>query len=182
MIGRLIYVVGPSGAGKDALLDYARARIPKNADAKFARRWITRQSGAPGEDHLAVSQEEFERMASKGRFAMQWQANGNSYGIGVEIEDWLRDGATVVVSGSRQYLPNALKDFPGMKVISVAVSPDALRERLERRGRETALEIDGRLARAVRYEVPGDIGAVEIRNDLALDIAGEAMLRAILGS
>ena len=182
MIGRLLYIVGPSGAGKDALLDYARVRIPKDANVRFARRWITRQAGAVGEDHSPVTSEAFDRMVADGRFAMHWHANGNGYGIGREIVDWLREGATVVVSGSREYLPQALKDFPDMKVISVTVSPDVLRGRLERRGRETAQEIERRLERAMQYTLPVGIAAVEIRNDSALDSAGEAMLGAILGT
>lgn len=181
MIGRLLYIVGPSGAGKDALLDYARARIPEEANVRFARRWITRQAGAVGEDHSPVGQEEFERMVADGRFAMHWYANGNGYGIGREIVDWLCQGATVVVSGSREYLPQALRDYPDMKVISVTVSPKVLRGRLERRGRESAEEIERRLERATQFALPSGIAAVEIQNDLALDEAGEAMLAAILG-
>lgn len=180
MTGRLLYVVGPSGAGKDALLDYARVRIPKEADVRFARRWITRQAGAVGEDHAPVTLEQFERMVADGRFAMHWHANGNGYGIGREIVDWLREGATVVVSGSREYLPQALKDFPDMVVINVTVSPKVLRGRLERRARETSEEIDRRLERATRFALPSSVTAIEIRNDLALDEAGEAMLAAIL--
>jgi ribose 1,5-bisphosphokinase len=181
--GRLIYIVGPSGAGKDALLDYARSHLAENEKARvrFARRWITRPAGSVGEDHQSVTHDEFERMVAAGQFAMAWRANGNGYGIGQEIRDWLADGATVVVSGSREYLPQALKDFPDLKVVSVTVSPQVLRGRLEKRGRESAEEIVRRLERAAKFALPEGIKAVEIRNDLAVEEAGMAMLKAILG-
>lgn len=121
-------------------------------------------------------------MLSSKRFAMAWHANGNDYGIGLEIDDWLRAGATVVVSGSREYLPQALRDYPDMKVISVTVSPKVLRGRLERRGREVSEDIERRLERAAQFALTSSIAAVEIRNDLALDEAGNALLGVILGN
>ena len=120
-------------------------------------------------------------MAAEGRFAMQWSANGNSYGIGSEIRDWLKEGAIVVVSGSREYLSKARKDFPEIRVISITVSPSVLRGRLERRGRETAREIETRIKRAARFALPAGVASIEIGNDNSLDAAGEAMLAAIIG-
>lgn len=182
MSGRLIYVVGPSGAGKDALLDYARTHLPESDGLKvhFARRWITRPAGSVGEDHQPVTHEEFERMAAEGQFAMAWRANGNGYGIGQEIRGWLAKGETVVVSGSREYLPKVLRDFPELTIVSVTVSLEVLRGRLEKRGRESAEEIDRRLERAAQFALPAGINAVEIRNDEALDKAGAEMLAIIL--
>ncbi len=127
-----------------------------------------------------MTHDEFERMVAAGRFAMAWRANGNGYGIGQEIRDWLADGATVVVSGSREYLPQALKDFPDLKVVSVTVSPLVLRGRLQKRGRESAEEIERRLERAAKFALPEGINSVEIRNDLAVEEAGKEMLAAIL--
>ena len=49
---------------------------------------------------------------------MHWRAHGNGYGIEAEIRDWLSDGNTVVVSGSREQLPKALADFPEMLAFS----------------------------------------------------------------
>ncbi len=119
-------------------------------------------------------------MAAAGEFAMAWRANGNGYGIGREIRDWLAEGVTVVVSGSREYLPKALKDFPDLQVVSVTVSPLVLRGRLEKRGRESAEEIEKRLERAAKFALPQGINALEIRNDLAVEAAGKEMLAAIL--
>ena len=180
--GRLIYVVGPSGAGKDALLDYARARLPPDANIKFAKRWITRPAGAGSEAHLPLTQAEFAQKVQQGAFAMHWQAHGNHYGIGTEIRDWLRAGSAVVVSGSREDLPRALADFPDVRVLQVTVNPGVLRERLLRRGRESSAQIEERLRRANQFGVPKHAAIVEIRNDGSLEEGEAAMLHALLGS
>src|SRR6185369_620250 len=117
--GRLVYVVGASGVGKDALLNYARANLAPNAEVRFAQRWITRPATAGGEDHRPLSAEQFALMEAAGRFAMAWRANGNAYGIDSEICAWLAQGQTVVVSGSREYLPQALRDFPQLVLVNV---------------------------------------------------------------
>lgn len=177
--GKLIYVVGPSGAGKDALLEHARANLPADTKVTFARRWITRSADAGGEAHRALTSAEFERKLRLGAFAMHWRAHGNGYGIDAEIGDWLRSGATVVVSGSRAHLPQALKDFPGLHVIHVSADPAVLRERLLHRGRETAAQIDERLARAARYALPQGARVTEVRNDRRLEDGEADMLAAI---
>ncbi len=57
--GRLVLVVGPSGAGKDTLLGLARSACADDKNIVFARRVVTREaSGA--EDN---EQSEFRRLS-----------------------------------------------------------------------------------------------------------------------
>jgi len=70
---KLIYVMGPSGAGKDSLLGFARERI--GAQVMFAHRYITRAVGE-GENHIALSHDEFTSRLSYGLFAMHWTSLG----------------------------------------------------------------------------------------------------------
>lgn len=179
MKGRLLYVAGPSGAGKDSVIDYARTHLPPGANVVFARRTITRPSG-PGEDHVPVSEPAFETLLAAGAFAMHWRANGIAYGIGREVPGWLDAGRTVVVSGSRAHLPEANAAFPGLEVVLVTASPETLARRLAKRGREDAASIRARLARAGEVKLPDWVKATEIRNDGDISIAGGQLL-ALLG-
>ena len=181
MKGRLIYVVGPSGSGKDSVIDYARDRLPADANIVFAQRTITRPASAGGEKHVAVSEAEFERMLTQGQLAMHWRANGLSYGIGAEIRTWLDYGRTVVVSGSRAHLPAAIADFPGLEVVQVSASVETLRARLGARGREDAAQVEGRLQRAASLSLPPGTPACRIDNDGELAAAGERLLACLLG-
>jgi len=174
--GRLFYVVGASGAGKDSLLAYARERLAGSSIA-FAHRYITRGQNAGGENHVALSEQEFEVRARHGDFAMHWTSNGHRYGIGTEIDHWLSRGRDVVVNGSREYMDGARLRYPEMVVIWVRASAATLSARLSARGREDAGMIASRLSRAQRYAPPA--GAIFIDNDGALEQAGECLLREI---
>ena len=101
MSAPFIYVMGPSGAGKDSVLARARALISPDFPVAFAHRYITRPADAGGENHVALSEAEFERLRALGLFVFHWTAHGFRYGIGVEADAWRRDGLVTVVSGSR---------------------------------------------------------------------------------
>ncbi|TPW05570.1 MAG: phnN,nitR, partial [Alphaproteobacteria bacterium] len=55
--GVLILVVGPSGVGKDSMIEGARAALADDPDVVFVRRDITRAVDAGGEQHHAVDDE-----------------------------------------------------------------------------------------------------------------------------
>ena len=57
--GILFFVVGPSGAGKDALIEGARHLADRFC---FARRVITRPAGSPGENHEALDEAAFAEL------------------------------------------------------------------------------------------------------------------------
>ncbi|WP_426153801.1 phosphonate metabolism protein/1,5-bisphosphokinase (PRPP-forming) PhnN [Pseudomonas sp. DC3000-4b1] len=144
--GRLIYLMGASGVGKDSVIDAARSGLAERG-IEVARRVITRSAEALGEQALGVSHETFEAMLRERRFALSWRANDLCYGIPVEIEQSLQAGRWVLVNGSRGYLPQALVKYPSLLAVLITVENQVLRERLETRGRETPAQIDARLAR-----------------------------------
>lgn len=150
MAGRLIYLIGPSGSGKDSLLDAARGRLAERG-CRIVRRVITRSAEAVGEAALGVSTQQFAEMDAQGAFALSWHANGLSYGIPREIDDWLAAGNDVLVNGSRGHLYNARERYPHMLVVLLTVDQAVLCERLLARGRESVAEIDARLARNDRF-------------------------------
>ncbi|POZ60876.1 phosphonate metabolism protein/1,5-bisphosphokinase (PRPP-forming) PhnN [Chromobacterium alticapitis] len=176
--GTLWYVIGPSGAGKDSLLAYARDRLSADAGVMFAHRYITRPAGAGGENHVALSAEEFDARAASGCFALSWRRHGLAYGLGVEVDLWLGQGLDVVVNGSRSSLALAAQHFPTLRALWITASPETLAARLAGRGRESADEIARRLSEAGGYAPP--LGSEVLWNDGELAEAGERLLALLM--
>ncbi|MGH8384350.1 MAG: phosphonate metabolism protein/1,5-bisphosphokinase (PRPP-forming) PhnN [Pseudomonas sp.] len=150
MSGRLIYLIGPSGSGKDSLLVAARVPLAERG-CRIVRRVITRSAESVGEAAQGVSAEQFAEMQAQGAFALSWRANGLAYGIPREIDDWLAAGHDVLVNGSRGHLTQTRERYPNVLVVLLTVDQAVLRQRLLARGREPAAEIELRLARNARF-------------------------------
>ena len=165
----LICVVGPSGAGKDTLLDAARRELAGDPRFRFVRRVITRPADAGGEDHEAVTAAEFAQRD----FALQWRAHGLRYGIPAEA---IEDGVAVVASVSRTVIAGAAGRHV-VRVIEVTAPPEGLAARLASRGRESVADIAARLARNVA--LPPGIAVETVVNDGSLE-AGIARFVAAL--
>lgn len=179
--GRLIYLIGPSGCGKDSLLQYARARIPASASVRFVRRYITRPADAGGEVHFALTPDQFESHRRRGAFAMAWSSHGLRYGIGRDIEDALAQGHAAVVNGSRAYLPQAAADFPQLLPVLIEVRAEILLSRLRQRGREPEAGIAQRLAAGrARSEAVAHPRLLRIDNNGDMALAGDQLCRLIL--
>lgn len=176
MAGRLLCVMGPSGAGKDTLIAYARARSDP-ARVLFAHRYITRPAEAGGENHVALSEAEFAARRAAGLFALSWESHGFAYGIGTELDLWLGAGLTVVANIARAAWGEAARRYPGLTGVLVTASPEVLAQRLAARGRESKEAIAERLTREVA--LPDDGAIHRIDNSGALDLAGAALLRLI---
>ena len=174
-MSRLFAIVGPSGAGKDTLMEAARARDP---EVYLVRRVITRPSEAGGEDFEGVSQAEFDRRLAAGEFVLHWQAHGLSYGIPATVRDVLAKGRPVLFNGSRAMLSDAARTFPGLKVIHVTARPDVLRARLKKRGRESPEEIEKRLERA-KFALPKGVNVFELDNSGDLESSLTAFLDVV---
>ena len=178
--GTLIAVVGPSGVGKDSLMDIARHHFAGRDDLRFVRRVITRAEDAVGEDHCAVTSDDFEELARSGAFAVSWQAHGLGYGIPADVYDDLAAGHVVIANGSRSALDAFHAAFPHLVVVSVTARPEILAKRLASRGRETAADIEARLARSSE-PLPPDLHIVTIDNSGELDLAGKELVNLIEG-
>lgn len=175
MTGPLIYIMGPSGAGKDSVLERARAMLSIDAPIVFAHRYITRPAHVGGENHVALSRTEFALRRAHGLFAFHWHAHGNDYGIGREIDAWRAAGLSVVVSGSREHYEKVAGTDPGLHPVLITAALDKLRARLAARGREDAVAAANRLARSDAYAM-NDARLVTIVNDGALDTAAETFV------
>jgi ribose 1,5-bisphosphokinase len=178
MEGSLVYVMGPSGAGKDSVLARARALLPPDAPVVFAHRYITRPADTGGENHVAVTRAEFAMRRAHGLFAYHWHAHGNDYAVGREIHNWRAAGLTVVVSGSRDHFLRTGGLDSQARPVLITAPAERLRQRRAGRGRETASEAAERLERAEAYDID-DPRLVTIVNDATIDEAASAFVRLL---
>jgi ribose 1,5-bisphosphokinase len=175
---RLVYVMGPSGAGKDSVLRYARRELDGRYPVVFAHRYITRPPGNDIEDYIALSPGEFELRHAHGVFALNWDAYGWRYGIGSEINLWRAAGLTVVIDGSRHHFLQHGAALAQALPVLITAPTEILRQRLIARKREDAAAIDQRLERGRALE-PLAPNLVTIDNTGPLEQAG-ARLAALL--
>ncbi|WP_333559655.1 phosphonate metabolism protein/1,5-bisphosphokinase (PRPP-forming) PhnN [Shimia sp. Alg240-R146] len=172
MAVRVIGVVGPSGVGKDTVME---ALAAADARVRLVRRVITRAAGAGGENSVGATEAEFDAFVAQDAFALWWAAHGLLYGVprdGLAVDD---ADAVVLVNLSRSILDKARAAFDDFAVLSLTADIPTLAARLAARGRESAKEIEGRLERAAS-EQPQGADVIEISNDGALE---ETVARAL---
>jgi ribose 1,5-bisphosphokinase len=177
--GRLVLVVGPSGAGKDTLIDVVRAACRDEAGIVFPRRIITRPSSS-AEDHDTISDAAFDEAATGGAFALWWGAHGLKYGIPAALDDDIRAGHTIVCNVSRTVIGTARTRYANVAVVLVTAPHDILAARLRARGRGSDGSVTDRVQRSVstNSELNAD---VIIENIGAVEPAAGTLLRVVSG-
>lgn len=150
--GRLVLVVGPSGAGKDTLIGLVQAACADDSIV-FPQRVVTREASS-FENNEAVSPMLFGQMLAHGDFAFQWEAHGLRYGVPSSIVDDVKAGRAVIVNASRTIIEFARRSYANVTVVSVTAPPDVLAKRLAARARRSDGQIDDRLRRTVVAAVP----------------------------
>jgi ribose 1,5-bisphosphokinase len=163
--GRLIAVVGPSGVGKDSVMEGLVAADPT---LHLVRRTITRAPELGGEAYDAVNVETFNRLAAAGHFAVHWGAHDLQYGIPSSIQTVLADGRDCLANFSRSALVTGDAVFAHFCVLNITARSKTLATRLAARGRESEAQIAKRLAQATK-PLPHGLRVMTLSNDGALD-------------
>lgn len=155
--GGWVLVVGPSGAGKDTLIDLAKSELAGEDGVRFARRIVTRPQNA-FEDHDTATADEFAAMLVAGDLVMTWAAHGLHYGIHRQWQHAAQDGAIVVANVSRTVVADAKARLDNVSVVLVTAPAHVLAARIKGRGRESAGP--SRLARDLNGLVAADADLV----------------------
>jgi ribose 1,5-bisphosphokinase len=175
--GVFIAVVGPSGAGKDTIIDYAREKLHDDSGVEFVRRVITRPSDAGSEDHDTLADAAFDEAEKQGAFALSWPAHGLKYGLPASVDRTIADGRVAIANLSRGALPALRQRYANVAVVEITARHDILAERLSARGRESRGEVLARLARTAAVDRGADV--ITIDNSGPCEEAGERFLEIV---
>jgi guanylate kinase len=146
--GLLFVVSGPSGAGKDTVVDSLRTRMPRLRYSVSATTRSPRTGEREGEAYFFLDRAHFERKLAAGAFLETNSYNGNLYGTPRDfIESTLADGYDVIMKPEVHGALAIKASFP--TAILIFLLPDKfshLRLRLAARRSETSDQIAARLA------------------------------------
>jgi ribose 1,5-bisphosphokinase len=173
--GRLVLVVGPSGAGKDTLIDLARAALRDDASVVFPRRVVTR--AASDEPHDTMDPDAFDKAARAGAFALAWDAHDLRYGIPAAIDTDIRAGRSVVCNVSRAIVAEARERYADVRVVLVTAPAEILTARLAARARGSDGDLARRLARSDNFATLAADCVIE--NVGAAEAGAHALMAAI---
>ncbi len=146
----LIVMSGPSGVGKDAVLDGIKQRGYPYHYAVTVTTRPRRRGETPGVDYHFVPKAEFEKMIAK-RELLEWaNVYGNLYGVPKsEVQQAMDKGRDVIVKVDVQGAATIKKIVPQAVFIFLAPpSKEDLRERLERRKTESSIDFEIRIKAA----------------------------------
>ncbi len=144
---KVFVITGPSGVGKGTLIERLLERVPGIELSVSATTRRPRPGEVDGRDYHFLDPEEFERGAAAGEFLEHAIYSGNRYGtLRSEVERRLAGGTSVVLEIELQGARQVRAAMPeSVQVFIAPPSPEALRERLERRGTDSPEAITERL-------------------------------------
>ena len=174
--GLFLAVVGPSGSGKDTIIDACCKQLP---NIKRVKRYITReQQKAGGEDSYNIDFDTFRKLERDGGFAFSWSAHHLKYGLPITIFDEINVGKSLIANISRSILDQLSDKFEYYEIILITASDKILAERLEKRGRESKAQIEERLARS-SFTIPNGISPLILRNETTVEDAVSKIIASI---
>ena len=176
--GRLVLVVGPSGAGKDTLIRVARDALAGDPAYVFPRRIVTRPP-SEAEDNEGVESDAFARLLAEGRLTASWEAHGLSYGLPAAIDDAIRGGRTVVCNVSRMVVAELRARYAEVIAVEVTAPPAVLAQRLVGRNRPEDGDPAARLRRSAA--IPATRPDAVVENAGPVEEAARVFLRVLAG-
>lgn len=145
--GLAVVLSGPSGVGKDTLLEYFLARNDDCTRLVTCTTRPRRDYEVDGVDYFFLSQEEFDRRVAAGQMLESAVVHGFSYGSPRQyVEDKRDEGLNVVLRIDVQGGMSVRSALPDAVMVFLAPpSMEELRRRLAGRGSETAEQVAIRL-------------------------------------
>ena len=148
----LVVISGPSGVGKDAVLERMRSSNVPYHFAVTATARPKRDSEVDGVDYIFVERDEFQSMIRNDELLEWAEVYGNPYGVPKSpVRDALARGQDVILKIDVQGADNIRRLVPGAVYVFLA-PPDMseLEHRLTRRRTESTETLKVRLATAAK--------------------------------
>ncbi len=148
--GLAFVVTGPSGAGKNSVIDLVMAQLPRLAYSVSYTSRPKRPSENDGEDYVFIAEDEFVRRVDAGDFLEHVTYLDDHYGTSKsQIEDTIARGFDVIlnieVEGAKTLQQ---EDLRGTRIVYVFLTPSSMEEleaRLRKRNTEDETKIQRRL-------------------------------------
>lgn len=145
--GILVLFSGPSGVGKDTVLDLI---LDKDSDLQKSISLTTREkreNEIDGRDYYFTSLPKFEQMISDGEVLEFAKYGTNLYGTPKKpVDKWLSEGKTVILKIEVQGAENIKKMYPdAVAIFLMPPSMEELEKRLTLRGTDSQDDIKRRL-------------------------------------
>ena len=145
--GLLILFSGPSGVGKDTVLDVV---LNKNKELQKSISLTTRnirENETDGKDYYFISTPDFEKMIADGEVLEYAKYGSNLYGTPkAPIDKWLSEGKNVILKIEVQGAENIKKLYPdSVGIFLLPPSMTVLEDRLRSRGTEDEDDVKKRL-------------------------------------
>lgn len=170
--GLLVILSGPSGAGKDAVLEQVFKKEPELQKSISMTTREIRENEVDGRDYYFVSKEYFEKQISAKNMLESAVYSSNYYGTPkAPVDKWLEDDKTVVLKIEVQGAEKIRKLYPDC--VSIFVMPPSLKvleERLRRRNTDSEEAILMRLEAALGEMQSAEKYDYIVFNDILEDV------------
>ena len=145
--GKLVLFSGPSGVGKDTVLEIVLAKDKSLQKSISCTTRSIRDNEVNGVDYYFISIPEFQKMIDNNEVLEYAYFGSNIYGTPkAPIDKWLSEGKTVILKIEVQGAANIKRLYPDS--ISIFILPPSMEElenRLRSRGTEDETDVKKRL-------------------------------------